>query len=232
MNVLSVVCARAGSKGLKNKCVVKINHKMVIEYSIEYSLSLGKDVKTVVSTDIEEVINYCENRNIRFIRRDRELCTDGSRIEGTLADAIDRDKDNCKYVSLVYGNIPLRYPKLFHQAIEILKENEDFDAVVSMQNVEKYHPDWMFDYNEGLLPKEKETHYRRQMLPQKMIPDGHTLIFKSEGFYRRFKGMVAYEKDYRFSIFGEKIRPLINSELIIDIDTEKDIILAEKVIQS
>ena len=68
--VLSVVCARAGSKGLSNKCVAKINRKMVVEYAIEYSLSLGSNIETVVSTDIAEVIRYCKKENIDYIERD------------------------------------------------------------------------------------------------------------------------------------------------------------------
>ncbi len=231
MKTLSVICARAGSKGLNNKCIKRIKGKMVIEYSIEYSLSLGKDVKTVVSTDIEEVIRYCETNNISFIIRNPDFCTDNSRIEDALADAIKKDSDDCKYCSLVYGNIPLRYPGLFFEAADFLDKNRDFEAVISMQNVEKYHPYWMFDCNERILPKEKEAHYRRQMLPQKMIHDGHTLLFRSSEFYKRYEGSMDYEKGYRFAIFGSKIKPLINSELIVDIDTKRDLILAESVIK-
>ncbi len=67
MKVLSVVCARAGSKGLKNKCIEKIGQKMVIEYTIEYSLSLGEDVRTIVSTDINEVIDYCKKKILNLL---------------------------------------------------------------------------------------------------------------------------------------------------------------------
>ena len=88
--VLSVVCARAGSKGVKNKCIRMIGQKMVIEYAIEYSLSLGENVRTVVSTDITKVMDFCEQRNIEFIDRKSELCTDGSKIDGALADAIEK----------------------------------------------------------------------------------------------------------------------------------------------
>jgi CMP-N-acetylneuraminic acid synthetase len=229
--VLSVVCARAGSKGVINKCIAKINNKMVVEYSVEYSLSLGDVVRTVVSTDIEELIEYCEGMNIPYIRRAPELCTDESKIDDALADAIEKDNFRCEYCSLIYGNIPLRYPRLFHEALNFMVENQDYDAVISMQNVEKYHPHWMFDYNERVLPRVRETHFRRQMLSQKMIHDGHTFIFKSQGFYDRYKNMVEYERDYRYSIFGSKTKPQINDEAIIDVDTERDLRLAEALIR-
>lgn len=232
MKILSVVCARAGSEGLKNKCVVKLNGKMVVEYSIEYSLSLGKDVRTVVSTDIEELIDYCRKKNIIYIKRNPKICEDESKIDGALADAIEKEGYGCDYCSLVYGNIPTRYPEIFHKAYSFLEENKYYDAVISMQNVEKFHPEWMFDYNDDILPKMVETCYRRQGLSKKMIHDGHTLIFKSDEFLKRYKGLVNYDSEYKYSVFGDKIKPLINAEVIIDIDTAKDLKLAQAVIRN
>lgn len=230
MKVLSVVCARAGSKGLKNKCMAKINDKMVVEYAVDYSLSLGEEVKTVVSTNIEELIEYCRKNNINCIDRDPNICADDSRIDDALANAIEEYGSDCKYCSIVYGNIPVRYPELFQEALSFLEDNEDFDAVVGMHNVEKFHPDWMFDLNSEVLPKVKESHYRRQMLDQKMIHDGHTFLFKSEPFYKKYKGEIIYDVGYRYSIFGAKIKPLLNDKLTIDIDTEKDLIISKAVL--
>ncbi len=231
VNVLSVVCARSGSKGLSNKCVATINHKMVVEHAIEYSLSLGNNVETVVSTDIESLIEYCKKEHITYIKRVPKFCADESRIDDALADAIESNGQISEYCSLVYGNIPTRYPDLFYEALDFLQENKDYDAVISMQNVEKFHPEWMFDYNEKVLPLVTESHYRRQALPQKMIHDGHTLIFKKDEFLRRYREELPYDKKRRYSIFGAKFKPLINDEVIVDIDTKKDLILAEAVIQ-
>lgn len=230
MKILSVVCARAGSKGLPNKCLAKINNKATVQYAIEYSLSLGADVHTVVSTDIEELIRYCEKNDIDFINRNPSFCLDDSRIDSALAEAIELRGKNCHFCSLVYGNIPTRYPFLFKKALQFLYENEDYDAVISMQNVEKYHPAWMFDFNNKVLPQEKACHYRRQMLPQKMIADGHTLIFRAKNFYDRYDGLVNYDSTIKYSIFGDKIKPLINDAAIIDIDTEKDLKIARSLL--
>lgn len=223
MKILSVVCARAGSKGLKNKCIEKVKDKMVIEFSIAYSLSLGKYVKTVISTDIDEVITYCKKNSIDYIKRDSSLCNDKAKIEDVLRDAIEKKGLDCNYCSLVYGNIPTRYPAVFYRATKFLNNHADYDAVISMQKVGKFHPEWMFDYNSQSLPKIKETVYRRQDLPPKMIHDGHTLIFKSDEFLKKYKGLVPYEPRFIYSIFGNRIKPLINNELILDIDTDKDL---------
>ncbi len=231
MKVLSVICARSGSKGLRNKCIAEIMDKMVVEYSIQYSLSLGDNVKTVVSTDITVLISYCKANKIEYIIRAPELCTDGSKIEDTLVDAIEKKGKDCEYCSLIYGNIPTRYPEIFHNALLYLEENKDYDAVISMQNVGKFHPDWMFDYNETIVPKRVETHFRRQALSPKMIHDGHTLIFRIEEFYKKCKGLITYNNEYKYSIFGNKIKPLITENIIVDIDSEKDLEIAKTIME-
>ena len=230
MKVLSVVCARSGSKGLANKCIAKIKNKMVIEYSVEYSLSLDNDVKTVVSTDIGSVIEYCKVNDIEYIKRAPELCLDETRIDDVLADAIEKKGKDCVYTSVVYGNIPTRYPKLFYDAVEFLEANKDYDAVLSMQNVEKFHPEWMYDYKMDVLPKIEEKHYRRQTLPQKMIHDGHTFLFKSGKFLKKYKNLATYEHTKMNAIFGDIIKPLIHGEIIADIDTEKDMKIAKAIL--
>lgn len=230
MKVLSVICARAGSKGLKNKCIIKIKNRMVIEYSIEYSMSLGKNVKTVVSTDIDRVIEYCEINDIEYIRRDPKLCEDETKIDDVLADAIGQKGEGYNYCSLVYGNLPTRYPRLFHGAVKFLKKNIAYDAVISMQFVKKFHPEWMCDYNKDVMPKLNTVLYRRQSLPPKIIHDGHTLLFKSNGFMRRHKNLVSNGRSSMYAIFGNKIKPMVNDEIIVDIDSENDMKVAKAII--
>jgi len=227
MKTLSVVCARSGSKGMKNKCMAKVNGKMIVEYAIEYSLMLGSGVTTVVSTDIPDLIDYCVKKKISYIRREADLCRDESRIECALADAIEKKGKGYAYCSLVHGNIATRYPEIFHEAVTFLETHKEYDAVISMQNVEKFHPEWMLEYNDSFLPKQNQTQYRRQALPQKMIHDGHTLLFKSEEFYKRHVGLIPYNKGYMYSTYGDKIKPLIHDEVVIDIDTKKDSQLTE-----
>jgi len=234
MRTLSVVCARAGSKGLKNKCIRTIAGKMVIEYSIEYSLSLGDNVKTVVSTDIKEAINYCKTNNINYIDRDSDFCRDNSRLNDAMADSIEKFGDDCEYASIVYGNMPIRYPALFHDAVNFIGENnsDNYDAIISMQNVGKYHPEWMFDYNEEQLPQSGTKVYRRQMLSQKMIHDGHTFIFNAEKFIKKYKGLIPFDKTQLYGSFGDKLKPLVNESLIIDIDSGRDLEIAEAIINN
>ncbi len=229
MGIFSIITIREGSKGLKSKCVRGINSKAVFEYTAEYSLDLNniisEEVFTVVSSDSEIVREYCFKNNICFVDRSQLLASDIARIEDVIFDAYCRVGRSFDYISLLYGNIPTRYPHEFLKAYNFLKENKDYDAVISMQNVEKNNPAWMFELNEDLLPVKKEEGYRRQDLKQFMVHDGHTILFRTKHFLEFMEGHLPVTVMYE--TYGNRIKPMLNGELIIDIDTERDLKLAE-----
>lgn len=231
MSIFSLVTVRKGSEGLIDKCVRKINNKAVFEYTIEYSLDLNRRLKeevfTAVSSDSERIRQYCLTNDICFLERSPWLVSNMARIDDVIYDAycqVGRDFD---YISLLYGNIPTRYPEEFVRAYEFLAENKDYDCVMSMHNVEKFNPAWMFDLNEDILPPKKEEGYRRQDLQPLMIHDGHTTLYRVKHFLE-FKKSES-KPNFLYEYFGRKIKPMLNYKLIIDIDTEKDLELASAV---
>ena len=228
MSIFSVVTIREGSKGLKNKCLRKISGKAVFEYTIEYSLELNcrmrEEVFTVVSSDSEIVRKYCSENGICFLKRSPWLASDVARLEDVIFDAYRKIEGDFDYISLLYGNSPLRYPEEFLKAYRFLQENKGYDAVKSMQNVEKFNPAWMHELNEDVLPVKKSKGYRRQDLKQFMIHDGHTILFRTKHFLE-FMGSNP-KQNIVYQAFGNKIKPMLNDKLIIDIDTEKDLKLA------
>lgn len=233
MSVFSLITARKGSKGLKDKVVRKINNKYVFEYSIEYSLGLQNkiqaEVLTVVSSDSEIIEEYCLENSILFIKRKPQLASDVAPIENVMYDAYMQGAREFKYISLLYGNVPTRHPDEFLKAYDFLEKNPDYDSVLSMQNVEKFNPAWMFEFNQDVLPPKTNQGYRRQDLKQYMIHDGHTVLTKSN-YFIKFMKKGKPEKIF-YESYGKKIKPMLNNKAIIDIDTEKDLKLAEAILK-
>ena len=233
MSILSVITVRKDSKGLKDKCLRKINGKYVFEYSIKYSMELSYSIKeeifTVVSSDSEIIKKYCLENNIYFIEREFQLAFDTARIEDVIYDAYRRIGKDFEYISLLYGNIPTRYPEEFLKAYRFLSKNKDYDCVLSMQNVEKFNPDWMFELDRNILPAKENKGYRRQDLRQLMIHDGHTILFRTRHFLEFMK--TNSKENIMYEAFGKKIKPMLNDKLIIDIDTERDLKLAEAILK-
>ena len=54
-NVLCTICARGGSKGVKNKNIKLINGKPLIVYTIEQAKASGLFEHIVVSTDSDDI---------------------------------------------------------------------------------------------------------------------------------------------------------------------------------
>lgn len=218
---------------VRNKCTRIIGGKYVFEYTVAYSLDLNQgiqeEVYTVVSSDSEIVREHCLRKGVFFLERSPELAADTARIEDVIYDAYHRVGRDFSYISLLYGNIPTRYPEEFLKAYRFLEENRDYDAIISMQNAGKYNPAWMFELDEDVLPRKKEEGYRRQDLKQFMGPDGHTFLFRSRHFLDFMKSGLPIE--YLYQAFGKKIKPMLNDNLVIDIDTDKDLRLAEAVLR-
>lgn len=233
MSVFSIVTVRTGSKGLKNKCLRKIDGKTVFEYTIEYSTDLNRGIEeevfTVVSSDSEIIRRYCLKNNICFLERSPRLASDVARIEDVIYDAYREIGKDFDYISLLYGNIPTRYPEEFLKAYNFLLKNKDYDCVLSMQNVGKFNPAWMFALNESILPVKKDEGYRRQDLKPLMIHDGHTILFRAKHFLELMRRNC--KQDIMYEAFGKKINPILNDKLIIDVDTVRDLKLAEAVLK-
>lgn len=232
MSILSVVAIREGSEGLKNKCLRKIAGRAVFEYTIEYSIDLNDRIKeevfTVVSSDSEIVRKYCSENDICFVKRSPGLASDVAQIADVIYDAYRKIGGDFDYISLLYGNSPLRYPEEFLKAYGFLQENKDYDCVLSMQNVEKFNPAWIFELDEDVLPAKRSEGYRRQDLKQFMIHDGHTILFRTKHFLEFMESNS--KQTIMYGVFGKKIKPMLNDRLVIDIDTEKDLKLAEAVL--
>ena len=55
MSVLCTICARGGSKGLKNKALKKIMNKPLINYTIQQAINSKVFKEVVVSTDSKKI---------------------------------------------------------------------------------------------------------------------------------------------------------------------------------
>lgn len=76
-NFLITICARGGSKGVKNKNIRDLNGHPLIYYTIKQALGWGKAKHIVVSTDSEEIAEIAKKygAEVPFIRP-VELATD------------------------------------------------------------------------------------------------------------------------------------------------------------
>ena len=79
MKILVTICARKGSKRVKNKNLREINGKALIAHTIETALKWGRADKVVVSTDSDEIASISKKfgAEVPFIRPE-ELASDSA----------------------------------------------------------------------------------------------------------------------------------------------------------
>ena len=238
VKIVSIIVGRKGSAGLPSKCMLPIDKMPVIEHVIKWAVSIDEPYMehiVVISSDIEELDEIARRYGCIFLDRSRKLASDRAIIEDVVWDALDRlSLTHCDYVSLLYGNIPIRHKSLFIEPLRFLKGHPEFQGVLTFQNVEKFNPSWMVELNTDCLPKWELKGHRRQELKQYMIHDGHTCISRMEYFItamqRRNKSKSVKQMYECWG--GLSIKPWLHEKLVVDIDTERDYLIAKAIIES
>ena len=77
MKAICIICARGGSKGLKNKNLLKIKNKSLIQISFEHAKKSKLFDKIILSTDSNKIINSIKKFKFdKVIKRPKKLSTD------------------------------------------------------------------------------------------------------------------------------------------------------------
>lgn len=114
MNVLCIIPARGGSKGLKNKNIKPLLGKPLIGYTIEAALASKLIDKIVISTDDWKIAKAALLRryHVEVIKRPRQYATDSAPIELALRHAVRYLQSSQRYradiVVWLQANVPIR----------------------------------------------------------------------------------------------------------------------------
>lgn len=91
MNILCTICARKGSKGLKNKNFLKINNKELIFHSIDQAIKNKKINNIIISTDAKISKNELAKRNLKiYFKRSVSLSNNKAGKVPVIRDALKK----------------------------------------------------------------------------------------------------------------------------------------------
>ena len=89
-NTLAIVPARGGSKRLKRKNLYPLLGKPMIQYSLDILKNLGDFATPFISTEDEEIFQYCQNQGFSMpYRRPKNLSEDDTSIIDVILDTVD-----------------------------------------------------------------------------------------------------------------------------------------------
>ena len=245
--VLAVVMARGGSVGLPGKALRALMGRPVLTYALGHVRESKLITRTVVSSDSAEILALASSEGFEVLHRPAELATATSATDPVLRHAVrslypalateaQRHRDGTekgegkapRAVVMLYGNVPVRSGGMIDRCIEMLLET-GADSVQTIAPVGKMHPYWMFDREgDGRIKKHVANDvFRRQDLPALYSPTGAVYVMRTEVL------MAAEGSSDPHGFLGEDRRGLIvGAEDSVDIDTEKDLYVAEAMLRA
>ena len=221
MEVLSVIPARGGSKGIPMKNLVILNKKPLLYYTIKASLNSVIN-RTVVSTDNKKIASKAKQFGAEVVYRPKNLSNDTIQIEPIIAHTLDYLKEKEGYVPdiviLLQNTSPLRTSTHINEALSLFKRGR-YDSVFSGFN--SHYLLWKRSEN-TTLPVNYNPFKRpnRQEMKGQFIENGAIYITKYQFFKKnncRMSGKIGvYEMPQKFSV---------------QIDTRDDLMFAEMILR-
>jgi N-acylneuraminate cytidylyltransferase/CMP-N,N'-diacetyllegionaminic acid synthase len=226
--ILALIPARGGSKGIKIKNIKKLLGKPLITYTIESAIESKYIDRVVVTTDdktIAEVSKKC-GAEVPFIRP-KELAQDDTPGIEPIIHGIKWLKENenydPNYVLCLQPTSPLRDSEDIDKAIEHLIDGQAA-SLVSVCEVDQ-HPYWMKKIEDGILKpfldiNLNKKYFRRQELPEIYILNGAIYMSKTNSLLQNK------------SFYGENtLAYVMSKEKSIDIDDIFDFKLVEIILK-
>jgi CMP-N,N'-diacetyllegionaminic acid synthase len=147
MDVLGLIPARGGSKGIPGKNLAAVAGRPLLEWTVEAALAAEELTRVVVSTDDDAVAAAAAGVDV--LRRPAELATDDAPMLGVVRHAIETLGPDV--VVLLQPTSPLRRAAHIDAAVRLLLES-GADSVVSVVPVpHRYRPESLMDVVDGRL---------------------------------------------------------------------------------
>ena len=223
-NILAVIPARGGSKGIPRKNIVKINDRPLIDYTIQAALQVSRINHVVVSTEDKEISTISKElgAQVPFIRSDH-LATNQMQSAPVIIDTLNQMErlKSIKYdaVLMLQPTSPLRTSKHIDEALDLFFSQE-CDSVVSVVSVGGTHPFRMKRLVGNQLVNYIDQGFwdmrPRQALPPAYIRNGSIYLIKRDVLIKEEQ------------LIGKKCLGMVMSdEESINIDSPLDLKLAE-----
>jgi N-acylneuraminate cytidylyltransferase len=231
MNVLGVILARAGSKGLPDKHLRTLCGKAVIEYTFDHARQSCLLGSIVVSTDCPKIRQLARGRGFTVIDRPAELATADASVQDVMLHAMDwteaRGEASADALVVLYGNVPIRGEGVIDRAVQMLQRT-NCDSVRSLCPVDKWHPAWMCrldgDRAEALVPG---SIHRRQDLTPLFLHDGAVVAVCRDSMLRGREN-----PDDPHAFLGVDRRGIVTEPgQTVEIDQLRDLFLAEAILR-
>ena len=218
-NVLCTICARGGSKGVKNKNIKTINGKPLIAYTIEQAIASKLFEHVVISTDSDAIANIAKEYGAEvFFKRSEEMASDTAGKLDVIKDAFIRSEKHYKkqydYLIDLDATAPLRSVQDIQDSFKQFLLNNNDNLITAMPGRRSPYFNLVEVNTNGkvnLSKKLDSSILRRQDAPKSYDMNASIYIWKRD--------VILNESSIFLENTGLYVMP---EERSIDIDTELD----------
>ena len=206
MEIMAIIPARGGSKGIPLKNLKLLNGKPLIDYSINSSIKSKFITRTIVSSDHPKILKRAEKLGAEILKRPKHLATDSSQLEPVMEHCLNHFKLKENYIPdiiiLLQNTSPLRTKNHIDDALSTFLDSK-FDSMMSCYSSHYFL--WTLKKN-ILSPKNHDPKNRanRQQMNNQFIENGAIYITSYKAFKKshcRISGKIGlFEMQQKVSI--------------------------------
>jgi CMP-N,N'-diacetyllegionaminic acid synthase len=199
-NILAVIPARGGSKGIPKKNLIKLNNKSLIQIAIQEAKKSKYISDIVFSSDDEKIIKEAKKFIKVYFERPKKYASDVASSYDVARHALDyyekKFKKRVDFIVILSPTSPFRTAKIIDSAIKKITKSKKFDSLVGITEVD-YPPFWMLVKNKNSkidwLMKNEKKFNTRQEFPKIYQPNGMIYIIRRNKLLT-MKGILPQKK--------------------------------------
>ena len=223
MEVIAVIPARGGSKGIPGKNTISICGKPLIAWTIEAAQRVAEIDRIIVSTDDAEIRRVANLYGAEVVNRPGNLSHDTAASEMALLHVLEHLENTENYspdvVLFLQCTSPLTLPEDIQGTLEVLvRENADCVLTVTAS----HHFLWRADEDSGSLVGVNHD------LKQRQMRQGRTAEFIETGAVYALRAPGFRKAQHRF--FGKLAKYSVPKTRLLEIDDPVDLELARLIL--
>lgn len=191
-NVVAIILARGGSKGIPKKNIMNFCGKPLLVWSIEHAKNVKGISSVWVSSDNNEILKIAKKHGANTIRRPRSLSTDTAKSVSAYLHAIGEIEKRDRDVDIV---VALQTTSPVRESTDIEKGlqefiNSNYDSMFSGAKIDDF-----YIWKQTRTGQLKSINYnyrkrpRRQKFEEQYVENGSFYIFRSHTI-RKYKNQL------------------------------------------
>lgn len=220
--VLALIPARGGSKGIPRKNLIEVGGQPLIAWSIRHALESRRITRVIVSTEDDEIASTAERWGAEVpFRRPSAYAGDLSPDIDVFRHALEelaRDGYEPDIVVHLRPTGPVRVVHDIDEVVDVLADRPDVDAVRSVSLVHQTpYKMWQIVDNGTMRPVvDLPDLPDSQSRPRQLLP----MVYWQNGYVDALRPRAVLEKG---SMWGDRVLPFIVETMPFELDYPEDI---------